>query len=205
MFPVSTDVLAPGGIFVECIGTNSVTLVWSPPDSISSFEFTYSSATTTKTSAISNVKTIEVEGLCPETEYMFSLVSISENGGRSVGVTTTACTSNSLSFIYIKNQIKHCDIKKYFFIAEPVPPENFKVENVSSTSVTLIWDAAGSTKKKFHLLCSQNREIIQATTTEKGTVIFSDLNPGKKYSFHIATVLTNGDRSKEAVTYAQTS
>ncbi|KAA0720387.1 Interferon-induced very large GTPase 1 [Triplophysa tibetana] len=160
------DVLAPGGFFVEYIGTNSVTLVWGPPDSISSFELTSSSATSTKTSAISNVKTIEVEGLCPETEYMFSLVSISEN--------------------------------------ERVPPENFRVENVSSTSVTLIWDAAGSTKKKFHLLCSQNREIIQTTTTEIGTVVFRELNPGNKYSFHIATVLTNGDRSKEAVTYAQT-
>ncbi|KAI7795710.1 interferon-induced very large GTPase 1-like [Triplophysa rosa] len=172
------DVLAPGGIFVEYIRTNSVTLVWDPPDSISSFELTYSSATTTKTSVISNVKTIEVEGLCPETEYTFSLVSVSENGVRSVGVTTTACT-------------------------KPVPPENFKVENVSATSVTLIWDAAGC-MKKFNLLCCQNREIIQKMTTEIGTVAFSDLNPGNKYSFHIATVLTNGDRSKEAVTYAQT-
>ncbi|KAI7813904.1 putative interferon-induced very large GTPase 1-like [Triplophysa rosa] len=158
-FPVSTDVLAPGGIFVEYIETNSVTLVWDPPDSISSFELTYFSATTTKTSAISNGKTIEVEGLCPETEYTFSLVSVSENGGRSVGVTTTASP------------------------LIPVPPENFKVEN-----------------KKFRLLCCQNRGIIQETTTELGTVVFSDLNPGNKYSFHITTVLSNGGRSKEAVT-----
>lgn len=99
MVPVSTDVPAPGGFFVEQTGTNSVTLAWDPPDSISSVELMYSSLTTRKAFAISNVKSIEVEGLCPETEYTFSLVSVSENGVRSVGVKTTACTSKS--FIHL--------------------------------------------------------------------------------------------------------
>lgn len=90
-------------------------------------------------------------------------------------------------------------------IAGPVPPENFKVERVGTTSVNLIWDASGCEENKFHVACSQNGGIIQEEITESRTVVFNDLSPGKKYSFHITKVLPNGNRSKEAVTYAQTS
>lgn len=90
-------------------------------------------------------------------------------------------------------------------IAGPVPPENFKVESVGTTSVTLIWDASGCEENKFHVVCSHNGKIIQEEIKESRTLVFRDLIPGKKYSFHITKVLPNGNRSKEAVTYAQTS
>ncbi|XP_016099904.1 uncharacterized protein [Sinocyclocheilus grahami] len=86
----------------------------------------------------------------------------------------------------------------------PVPPDKFKAESVGSTSVTLIWDASGCEEKKFHIVCYQNGRIIQEETTQLGSVVFSDLNPGNKYSFHNTIVLPNGFRSKAAVTYAQT-
>lgn len=91
------------------------------------------------------------------------------------------------------------------FIAGPVPPENFKVESVGTTSVSLIWDASGCEENTFHVACSQNGKRFQEEITNSRTVAFSDLSPGKKYSFHITKVLSNGNRSKEAVTYAQTS
>ncbi|RXN21499.1 interferon-induced very large GTPase 1-like protein [Labeo rohita] len=83
------------------------------------------------------------------------------------------------------------------------PPKNFKVENVGATSVTLIWDAFGC-EEKFHVVCCQNGRNIQQETTKSGPVIFQSLTPGNKYSFHITTVLPNGSRSEEVVTYAQT-
>ncbi|XP_067257887.1 interferon-induced very large GTPase 1 [Chanodichthys erythropterus] len=173
------DVPAPSEILVQLIGTSSVTLAWDSPDNISTFELTYNDITTTKTSTITNGTATEVEDLCPGTEYTFTLVSISDNGERSVGVEVTACT-------------------------RPVPPENFKVERVGTASVNLIWDASGCEENKFHVACSQNGGIIQEEITESRTVVFNDLSPGKKYSFHITKVLPNGNRSKEAVTYAQT-
>ncbi|KAG1959212.1 interferon-induced very large GTPase 1-like [Pimephales promelas] len=173
------DVPAPSEILVQLIGTSSVTLAWDRPDNISTFELTYYDITATKTSTIKNDTAIEVEDLCPGTEYTFTLVSISDNEKRSVGVEVTACT-------------------------RPVPPENFNVESVGTTSVTLIWDASGCEENKFHVVCSHNGKIIQEEIIESKTVVFHDLIPGQKYSFHISKVLSNDNRSKEAVTYAQT-
>ncbi|XP_043099881.1 interferon-induced very large GTPase 1 [Puntigrus tetrazona] len=164
---------------VLLIGTSSVTLAWDKPDNVSTFELTYCSLTSTKTSTFTNASTIEVEDLCPGTEYTFKLVSVSENGERSVGVKVTACT-------------------------RPVPPKNFKVESVGTTSVSLIWDAFGSEENTFHIACSQNGRNIQEEITKSRTVVFCDLSPGKKYSFYITKVLPNDNRSKETVTYAQT-
>ncbi|XP_016141110.1 interferon-induced very large GTPase 1-like isoform X2 [Sinocyclocheilus grahami] len=173
------DIPAPNEILVQLIGTSSVILAWDSPDNISTFELTYYSLTSTNTSTITNASTIEVEDLCPGTEYTFNLVSVSDNGECSVGVKVTACT-------------------------RPVPPENVKVESVGTTSVSLIWDASGCEENKFHVVCSHNGGSFQEEITISRTVTFRDLSPGKKYSFHIIKVLPNGNRSKEAVTYAQT-
>ncbi|XP_073692749.1 interferon-induced very large GTPase 1-like [Garra rufa] len=172
------DVPAPGEILVRLIGTSSVTLAWDSPDNISTFELTYYSLTSTKIFTITNASAIEIEDLCPGTKYTFSLVSVSANGDRSVGVKVTACT-------------------------RPVPPDKFKAEKVGPTSVTLIWDAFGC-EDKFHVVCCQNDRTIQEETTESGSVVFTNLSPGNKYSFYNTKVLPNGIRSKEAVTYAQT-
>lgn len=91
------------------------------------------------------------------------------------------------------------------FIAGPLPPENFKVESVGTTSVSLIWDASGSEENTFHIACSKNGRMFEEEMTNSRTVAFRDLSPGKKYCFYITKVLPNGNRSKEAVTYAQTS
>lgn len=90
-------------------------------------------------------------------------------------------------------------------ITGPVPPENFKIERVDTTSVTLIWDASGCEENKFHVVCCKNGGIIKEEITKSKTVTFFDLSPGIKYSFHITKVLPNGNKSKEAVTYAQIS
>ncbi len=76
---------------------------------------------------------------------------------------------------------------------------------MGTTSVSLIWDASGCEEITFHVACSQNGRSFQEEITNSGTVAFRDLSPGKKYSFHITKVLPNDNRSKEAVTYAQTS
>lgn len=97
MLLVSTDVPAPSEILVQLIGTSSVTLAWDSPDNISTFELSYNDITTAKTTTITNGTATEVEDLCPGTQYTFTIVSISDNGERSVGVEVTACTSNYLS------------------------------------------------------------------------------------------------------------
>lgn len=173
------NVPAPGEISVQHIGTSSITLAWNSPENITTFELTCFNPTTTKTFTISNASAMEVEDLSPETEYAFTIISVSVNGDRSAGTELTAST-------------------------KPVPPDKFKVENVGTTSVTLIWDVSGYKEKNFHVVCRQNGRNIQDDMTESGSVVFSDLSPGNKYSFHITRVLSNGIRSKEAVTYAQT-
>lgn len=170
---------APGKILVQLIGTSSVTLAWDSPDNITTFELTCFSPKTTKTFTVTNVTATEVEDLCPGTEYTFSLVSVSENGNRSIRTEVTTCT-------------------------RPVPPDKFKAKSVGSTSVTLVWDAPGCEEKKFHIICYQNGRVIQEQKTQSGSVVFSDLSPGNKYSFHNTIVLPNGFLSKAAVTYAQT-
>ncbi|XP_026108907.1 interferon-induced very large GTPase 1-like [Carassius auratus] len=173
------DIHSPNAISVQLIGTSSVTLAWDSPDNITTFELTYYSLTSTKTTTITHSSTIEVEDLCPGTEYTFSLVSVSDSGECSVEVKATACT-------------------------RPLPPENFKVESVGTNSVSLIWDASGSEESSFHVACSQNGRMFQEKMTNSRTMDFCDLSPGKKYCFNITKVLPNGNRSKEAVTYAQT-
>ncbi|XP_030635117.1 interferon-induced very large GTPase 1-like [Chanos chanos] len=176
----STVIPAPEKITVKSVTINSVSLSWDPPENLNTFEVTYSSGTHSETLKITGSNVAEVKDLHPGTEYTFSLVSVGENGARSETLTLSQCT-------------------------EPAPPDNIKVENVSSTSVTLSWDEAGTGIKEYHVTCECNGQNIQEKTTESSTVTFHTLKPGTTYSFHIVTVLTNGKRSTAASTSASTS
>ncbi|XP_076843538.1 interferon-induced very large GTPase 1-like isoform X2 [Brachyhypopomus gauderio] len=88
---------------------------------------------------------------------------------------------------------------------DPVPPENITVQGVDHSSVTLTWDApAFRNGATYHVACCQDGKTMQEEKTESSTVVFHKLSPGNKYSFKVVTVLPNGSRSKEAVTFART-
>ncbi|TRY91139.1 hypothetical protein DNTS_020351 [Danionella cerebrum] len=86
----------------------------------------------------------------------------------------------------------------------PLPPENFKAERVGNTSVSLIWDRPGYEEATFDIVCHQNGRNLQKEKTESSKFVFSGLSPGNMYAFHIAKVVPNGGRSKEAITHVQT-
>ncbi|KAM9500852.1 interferon-induced very large GTPase 1-like [Clarias gariepinus] len=87
---------------------------------------------------------------------------------------------------------------------DPNPPEGIKVKNRSSTSVTVTWNQPAYSEKKYYLICSHKGKTVHEEETESNTLVINNLNPGKKYSLHIATVLKNGCRSKEALSFVST-
>lgn len=90
------------------------------------------------------------------------------------------------------------------FITVPNPPESIKVTNIGCTSVTLTWHSLATLGKKFHVVCFHNGISVHEEETEMNTLVISNLTPGKMYSFHVAIVLKNGGKSKEAQLYART-
>ncbi|XP_058251978.1 interferon-induced very large GTPase 1-like [Hemibagrus wyckioides] len=174
----SEDAPAPYDLSVQYIGTNVARLRWKCLDSISTFELRCNSSTSSSIQTLSQ-NYAEVSGLHPGTEYTFTVVAVSENGNRSSTAKVSAYTI-------------------------PNPPESIKVENIRSTSVTLTWHPPASLEKKYHVVCSHNGRTVHKEETETNTLVISNLSPGKKYSFHIATVLKNGSTSKTAVSFAHT-
>ncbi|KAB5579205.1 hypothetical protein PHYPO_G00192430 [Pangasianodon hypophthalmus] len=169
---------APYDISVQSIGTDFARLVWKCLDSISTFELRCSSSTSSSIQTLSQ-NYAEVSGLCPGTEYTFTVVAVSENGNQSSRGKVSAYTL-------------------------PNPPESIKVKNIGSTSVTLSWHPPASLEKKYHVVCSQNGRTVHEEETDNNTLVINNLTPGKKYSFHIAAVLKNGSTSKRAVSFATT-
>lgn len=101
------------------------------------------------------------------------------------------------------NVSSHC-YYNFVFITVPNPPENIKITNICSTSVTLTWEPPASIEKTYRVVCHQDSKTVHQEATEANTLVINNLTPGKKYSFHIATVLKNGSTSKIAMSYAST-
>ncbi|XP_060782348.1 interferon-induced very large GTPase 1-like [Neoarius graeffei] len=174
----SENVPAPYDISVQSLGTDFARLGWKCRDSISTFELRCTSSTSSSIQTLSQ-NYAEVLGLCPGTEYTFSLHAVSENGNQSSRAEVSAHTI-------------------------PNPPESIEVKNIGSTSVTLTWQPPASSEKKYHVVCSHNGRTVHEEETETNTLVINNLSPGKKYSFHIATVLKNGSTSKKAASFAIT-
>ncbi|XP_060782223.1 interferon-induced very large GTPase 1-like [Neoarius graeffei] len=174
----SEDVPAPYDISVQSIGTDFARLGWKCRENTSTFELRCTSSTSSSIQTLSQ-NYAEVLGLCPGTEYTFTLVAVSENGIQSSRAEVSAYTI-------------------------PNPPESIEVKNIGSTSVTLTWQPPASLEKKYHVVCSHNGITVHEEETEINTIVFSNLTPGKNYSFHIATVLKNGSTSKTAELFAST-
>ncbi|KAF4089086.1 hypothetical protein AMELA_G00062400 [Ameiurus melas] len=175
---MSEDVPAPYDMSVQSIGTDFARLGWKCLESISAFELRCSSSTSSSIQTLSQ-NYAEVSGLSPGTEYTFTVVAVSENGQQSSRAKVSAYTI-------------------------PNPPESIKVKNIGSTSVTLTWNPPASLEKKYQVVCSHNGRTVHEEETDTNTLVINNLRPGKKYSFHIATVLKNGSTSKRAVSFAST-
>ncbi|XP_027020765.2 interferon-induced very large GTPase 1-like isoform X2 [Tachysurus fulvidraco] len=167
------DVPAPYDILVQSIGTDFARLQWKCVNSISAFELRCSSSTSSSIQTLAH-HYAEVSGLCPGTEYTFTVVAVSENGKQSSAAKVSAYTI-------------------------PNPPENITVESIGSTSVTLSWHPPATLEKRYHVLCSHNGTTVHEEETETNTLVIDNLSPGKTYSFHIATVIKNGSTSATAV------
>ncbi|XP_060730744.1 interferon-induced very large GTPase 1-like isoform X1 [Tachysurus vachellii] len=177
--PVTPEAVpAPYDILVQSIGTDFARLEWKCVNCISAFELRCSSSTSSIIQTLSQ-HYAEVSGLCPGTEYTFTVISVSENGNKSSAAKVSAYTI-------------------------PNPPENITVENIGTTSVTLSWHPPASLEKRYHVLCSHNGTTVHEEETETNTLVIDNLSPGKTYSFHIATVLKNGSTSETAVLDSRT-
>ncbi|TSN12279.1 Up-regulator of cell proliferation [Bagarius yarrelli] len=174
----SQEISAPFDITVQSMGTDFARLSWKCQEDVSTFKLRCSNSTFLSTQTLSE-NYAEVGSLSPGTEYTFTVDAVSENGNQRSSAQVTAYTI-------------------------PKPPENIKIKNIGSTSVTLTWNPPDTLGKKYHVVCSHNGITVYEEETESNTIVINNLTPEKKYCFHIATVLSNGSTSKRAVSSAHT-
>ncbi|XP_056156334.1 interferon-induced very large GTPase 1-like [Lampris incognitus] len=82
---------------------------------------------------------------------------------------------------------------------EPVPPEKVQVSEVTFNSVCLSWDTPAGEVWSYRVSCSCDGKTFQEMKTHSNSHTFSNLTPGKEYSFHVSTQLKNGNLSKPVV------
>lgn len=92
----------------------------------------------------------------------------------------------------------------YFIPAEPSPPGNIAVCQVSSESLTVHWEAPAGEVESYIVTCCSEGEIVQELTTETNKLTLNNLKPGVCYSLQVSAQLKNGRRSKPTSTSART-
>ncbi|XP_067435530.1 interferon-induced very large GTPase 1-like [Thunnus thynnus] len=123
---------------------------------------------------------VNVDGLHPGTEYTFRITRRAENGNQSETASLSVFT-------------------------DPSPPAQITVYQVSSKSLSLLWDTpAGKVENYIVTCCSEEESCVQELTTNTNGLTFSSLKPGVCYSLQVSSQLKNGRRSKPVVTSVQT-
>ena len=87
---------------------------------------------------------------------------------------------------------------------EAIPPGNVQVSHVSSSTVSLTWEATAGEVEGYVVTCFCGSETHGEQTTDSDTVTFSDLKPGLKYDFQMKTQLKSGGLSQPAMISAHT-
>ncbi|KAM6949566.1 interferon-induced very large GTPase 1-like [Aplochiton taeniatus] len=170
-----------GTIAVDYTGCDSVSLVWTRPEESvrCAHDLTYSCSTQSDSVPIPDSNTIEIEGLLPGTEYVFSVSRVAANEQQVSPATVSTCT-------------------------KPVPPDKVYVYNIGSDSVSLSWDNPAGGVGEYVVTCACDGEEIEKMTTDSNSLTFSGLKPGVTYSFKVFNLLKNGSQSKSTVTFCRT-
>ncbi|KAK7879750.1 hypothetical protein WMY93_030677 [Mugilogobius chulae] len=112
---------------------------------------------------------VDIQGLCPGTEYMFTITRRLHSSQTCVRVATA-----------------------------PIPPPPLSVHDIRTDSVTLSWEPPAGQVKNYTVSCCSEEEMIQELQTEETSVTIRDLRPAQQYVFSVCAQLQNGHKSEPA-------
>ncbi|XP_072314864.1 interferon-induced very large GTPase 1 isoform X2 [Eucyclogobius newberryi] len=148
-----------------------------PPSSSQTFDLVinYCAAEQRGTRVLTDTPSVDIKGLCPGIEYMFTI---------------TRRIQSSQTYVRV--------------VTAPIPPLLLSVSDIRTDSVTLSWEPPAGEVQNYTVTCCRGEEVIQELQTDESSVTIGALRPGQQYLFSVCAQLQNGHKNEPAVTSAGT-
>ncbi|KAJ0006328.1 hypothetical protein NQD34_013601 [Periophthalmus magnuspinnatus] len=172
-----TDDIPPPKVSVLCVRPDVVSLAVEPHSSPQTFELVIDYYADEQRGSVvqTDSPSVDITGLCPGTEYMFTVTRRIQSPKTCVRVVTAT-----------------------------LPPPLLSVSDIRTDCVTLSWEPPAGKLQNYSVTCCSGEEVIQELQTEETNVTICALMPGQQYLFSVCTQLQNGHKSEPAVTSAET-
>ncbi|XP_030205772.1 fibronectin-like, partial [Gadus morhua] len=175
-----TEAIPPGNIQVSDVSISTVSLTWeTPAGDVGGYVVTCFCDSETHGEKTTDSESVTFYDLKPGLKYDFQIKTQLKGGGLSEPAIASAHT-------------------------EAIPPGNFKVSDVSISTVSLTWETSAGEVGGYVVTCFCDSETHGEQTTDSESVTFYDLKPGLKYDFQIKTQLKSGGLSQPALASAHT-
>uniref|UniRef100_A0AAV2M3I7 Uncharacterized protein n=1 Tax=Knipowitschia caucasica TaxID=637954 RepID=A0AAV2M3I7_KNICA len=164
-------------VAVLCVGPDVVSFAVEPHPSPQTFDLVieYSAAEQRGTVVHRDSPSVDITGLCPGTDYTFTITRRTQSSQTCVRVVTA-----------------------------PIPPPLLSISDIRADSVTLSWEPPAGKVQNYSVTCSSGEDVIQEFQTEETSVTIRDLRPGQQYLFSVCAQLQNRLQSEAAETSTHT-
>ncbi|KAK7879751.1 hypothetical protein WMY93_030678 [Mugilogobius chulae] len=158
-------------VSVVSVGPDVVSFAVEPHSSLQTFDLVvdYCAAEQKGSVVHKDCPHVDIQGLCPGTEYMFTITRRLHSSQTCLRVATA-----------------------------PIPPPPLSVTDTRTDSVSLSWEPPAGQVKNYTVSCCSGEEMIQELQTEATSVTISDLRPTQQYVFSVCAQLQNGHKSEPA-------
>ncbi|KAM8938759.1 receptor-type tyrosine-protein phosphatase eta-like [Pelodytes ibericus] len=174
---------SPDSVNFTNIGTNSISLSWGEPMNMANvtknFTITYSNGSVTGTVS-SNTLNVTLQSLTSGTNYTITVVTVGVRLYQSSGVSRAVYT-------------------------KPLPVTQVRTNNVTSNSVSLIWDKPADYQSyyTYRVQTTTTSSIIpiNETTVTSESALITNLTPGETYTFTVFTRAGDNVTESQPVSY----